>query len=78
MPITFTLSYEGGLARRRQIDFYDAAYALIGFQRSLAITTHFVINGTVITQAPSLKGAQILALPPEEGSWRLLRHLRIR
>jgi hypothetical protein len=44
---------------------------LIGFQRSLAITTHFVINGTVITQAPSLKGAQILALPPEEGSWRL-------
>jgi len=58
------------LAERREIDFYDVAQALIGFQRSLAITTNLILNGTVITQAPSLKGAQILALPPEDGSWK--------
>ncbi len=29
------------------------------------------MNDEVITQAPSLKGANILALPPEEGSWKM-------
>src|SRR5689334_12686229 len=70
MSINFTLEYEGSLAAEKRIDFYDVAYALIGFQRSLAITTNIVINGTVITQAPSLRGAQIFALVPEEGSWK--------
>ena len=56
----FTLSYEGEAADLSLIDFYDVAEALVGFERSLAITTHYVLNGSVITQAPSLKGAQIL------------------
>lgn len=70
MPIEFTLSFEGSAARANQIDFYDVSQALIGFQRSLALTTHLVINNQIITQAPSLKGARILATPPEEGSWK--------
>lgn len=70
-PIEFSLSYTGGIADDSEIDFYDVSHALINFQRTLALTSHLVINGSVITQAPSLKGAKILALPPEEGSWKI-------
>jgi len=70
--ISFTLSFEGRDTDRHEIDFYDVAQALIGFQRSLAITTHLVLNGEVITQAPSLKNARVFATPPEEGSWKIL------
>jgi hypothetical protein len=66
----FTLQYDGALADRHFIDFYDASRALAGFQRSLALITHLVVNGEVITQAPALKGAQIVTMPPEEGSWK--------
>lgn len=69
--IGFTLSFEGLDASDHQIDLYDAAQAMIGFQRSLAITTHLILNGEVITQAPSLKNARIMAVPPTEGSWKI-------
>ncbi len=69
--VRFTLSYKGSAADKRHIDLYDASQALVGFQRPLALTTHLVINGEIITQAPSLKGAQVLALPAEEGSWKM-------
>lgn len=65
----FNLSYTGSDADKHEIDFYDVGKALIGFQRSLALTTHLVLNDEVITQSPSLNGARIIALPPEEGSW---------
>lgn len=74
-PVTFTLSYDGSMATSHQVDLYDVAHALAGFQRSLAITTHLLLNGEVITQAPSLRGAQILALPAEDGSWKLVAAL---
>jgi hypothetical protein len=72
VAIQFTLAYDGKLATDRAIDFYDVAHALAGFQRSLALTMHVMINGEVITQAPSLRGAQILTLPVEEGSWKFV------
>ena len=68
--IALTLSFEGSDADRHLIDFYDVTQALLGFQRSLALTTHLVLNGEIITQAPSLKGAIIYAVPPEPGSWK--------
>lgn len=68
--IEVSLAFTGGLADDHQIDMYDGAQALAGFQRSLALTTHLVLNGDVITQAPKLKGAQIFSRPPEEGSWK--------
>jgi len=70
-PIQFTLSYSGADADFHEIDLYDAAQALIGFQRSLALTTHLIINDQIITQAPALKGAKIYSSPAEEGSWRI-------
>ena len=69
--ITFSLRYIGGLADEERIDFYDVSQALIGFERSLALTTHLILNGQVITKAPFLKGAEIFALPPQDGSWRI-------
>jgi hypothetical protein len=69
--IGFTLSYHGNETERNAIDLYDVSQALIGFQRSLALTTHLALNDEVITQAPSLKGARILAVPPEPGSWKI-------
>jgi len=69
--INFTLSFSGGDSERHQIDFYDVSQALIGFQRSIALTTHLVFTGKIITQAPALKGARILVLPPSEGSWKI-------
>jgi hypothetical protein len=68
--IGLTLSFEGNEADRHLIDFYDVTQALLGFQRSLALTAHLVLNGEIITQAPSLKGAEIYAIPPERGSWK--------
>jgi hypothetical protein len=68
--IEISLSFTGGLSDDHEIDLYDGAQALVGFQRSLAITTHLILNGEVITQAPKLKGATILSRPPEDGSWK--------
>lgn len=67
----FTFSFSGNNSDAHMIDLYDAAQALIGFQRSLALTTHLALNDSIITQSPSLKGARIYALPSEEGSWRI-------
>lgn len=69
--IRFTLSYEGKQTDDHHIDLYDAAQALMGFQRSLALTTHLILNDEIITQAPSLRGARILAEPSEPGSWKI-------
>lgn len=69
--VQFELSYSGATSDAHEIDLYDVSQALIGFQRSLAITTHLILNGKIITQAPALKGAEIYAFPSEEGSWKL-------
>lgn len=68
--ISFTLSYSGASADNNQIDFYDVSQALLGFQRSLALTTHLILTGEIITQAPSLEGASIIVAAPEAGSWK--------
>ncbi len=68
----FTLSYVGNDAKRGEIDFYDVSKAMLGFQRSLALTTHLVQNGEIITQAPALKNARILVSPPQHGSWEIV------
>ena len=68
--VRMTLSYRGNDADHNAIDLYDAGQALIGFQRSLALTTHLILNNEIITQATSLKGARILAVPPQPGSWK--------
>ncbi|CCG40011.1 DUF7946 domain-containing protein [Magnetospirillum molischianum] len=44
----------------------------LGSSDPLPLTTHLVLNGTIITEAPSLKGAKILALPAEPGSWKFI------
>jgi len=67
----FTLSYSGEESDESLIDLYDVAQALVGFQRSLALTAHLVLNGEIITQSPSLKGARIFTQPPEDGSWKI-------
>lgn len=69
--LNITLTYTGRAANRNEIDLYDVGQALVGFQRSLALTTHLVLNDEIITQAPALKGAQIIALPAEEGNSRI-------
>lgn len=68
--ISFELSFVGHDADLHQIDLYDVAQAMVGFQRSIALTSHLVINGKIIVQAPALKGARVLALPAEDGSWK--------
>jgi len=65
------LAFGGSLSDRNHIDLYDVSEAMLGFHRSIAITTHFILNGEVITQAPSLKGARIICPPTEEGSWKV-------
>ena len=69
--IEFTFSFDGNEAEKHRLDLYDVSRALEGFHRTLALTTHLIINNEVITQAPSLKNATIYSLPPEEGSWKI-------
>ena len=71
MEIEFELIYKGLDADHSQLDMYDAAHAFLGLQRSLALTTHFVLNGEIITQATALKYAKIFSTPPESGSWKI-------
>ncbi len=77
IDVSFTLSFSGNSADDYEIDFYDVAQALLGFQRSLAITTHLVLNNQVITQAPAVRNARIIATPPEIGSWKTLAKVSI-
>jgi hypothetical protein len=63
-----TLSYHGAAADGSEVDFYDVAQALQGFQRVLALTSHFALTGEVITKATAQKGASFLILPAETGS----------
>lgn len=69
--VSFTLSYKGALADNNVLDMYDAARGLMGFQRSLALTTHLALNGEIITHATALRGATIISSTPEEGSWKV-------
>jgi hypothetical protein len=64
-----SLEFSGKLAEGNTLDLYDAAQAMLGLHRSLAITTHFILHGEVITQATALKDASILCPAPEAGSW---------
>lgn len=66
----FELTFDGALANEGYLEFYDAARALAGFQRSLALTAHLVINGEIITQAPSARGFELYIPPFREGSWK--------
>ncbi|WP_316168615.1 MULTISPECIES: hypothetical protein [unclassified Bradyrhizobium] len=70
--VRFALTFSGAAANSNLIEFYDVADALTGFQRSLALTIHLVLNGEIIVQAPSLKGATIYLRAPEQGSWKAL------
>lgn len=70
--VTMKLAYSGSEADDHRIDFYDVGKALIAFHRSLALTTHLVLNNEIITQAPALKGASIRAAPASAGSWEIL------
>lgn len=65
------LSYNGGFADHHELDFYDVGQAMVGFQRSIALTTHLVLNGNIITQAPALRGARVIARAPEAGSYKI-------
>lgn len=67
----FELIFDGNQAEFNELDFYDVAQAMVGFQRSLALTTHLVLNGVIITQAPSLRGARVIARAPEAGSYKI-------
>lgn len=70
--LKFGLTYHGGLADSHLLDFYDASQAFSGLHRSLALTTHLIINEEIITQAPSLRGARIYVRPPVQGSFSIL------
>ncbi|UHS56388.1 hypothetical protein [Agrobacterium vaccinii] len=65
-----SIVFDGATAANGIIDFYDVQRALQGFQRTLSLVTHLAINNEIITQSPSLKGAEILAVPPELGNWK--------
>jgi hypothetical protein len=66
----FELVFNGGQADRGLLEFYDASHALVGFQRSLALTTHLVLHGEIITQAPAASGFEIFLPAIEAGSWK--------
>ncbi|XDA97668.1 hypothetical protein AB1M95_16365 [Sulfitobacter sp. LCG007] len=64
------LVFRGADADDKQLDFYDAAQALVGFERAVSLTTNLIVTGNIITQSPAAKGFTSYLLPPEEGSWK--------
>ena len=69
------LQYEGRDADHHLIDLYDFSVALRGFERGLALTSHFVLNNEIITQVTAVRGVKILCSPPEVGSLRIPAYL---
>lgn len=69
--ISIEFSFTGNDSDEHKIDLYDIGHSLIGLQRSLALTTHLILNNEVITQSPSLRNANIYSLPSYEGSWKM-------
>lgn len=69
MDFRFTYHPEDG---SNSLGAYDASVALYGIARSLSITTHYVLHRKIIKQAPALRGAKILVLPPREGSFEFI------
>lgn len=62
--------YEGGIAAQGKLDIYDAAVALRGISRAVAITTHaFLHDGEIRTRAEQVRGAKIYIEPPVAGSF---------
>jgi hypothetical protein len=72
MSLQLEISFVGSTAGSGMVEFYDLAHALVGFERSLALTVHAVLNNEVITKAPALSGAELYAQPPDAGSWKLV------
>jgi len=71
-PLPIKLAYHGLLSDEHQLDLYDLSQALQGLERSLALTTHLILNDEVITQATALKGARIVCGTPKAGSFTIL------
>ncbi|MGA1939442.1 hypothetical protein [Arcobacter sp. YIC-310] len=69
--LTLEVSFNGALTNEHKIDLYDVSRSMMGFHRSLAITTHLLINENIITRSTSLKNAYIYTLPHESGSWKM-------
>lgn len=69
--LTLEISYEGFSSDIHRIDLYDVSRAMMGIHRSLAITTHLILNKSIISKCTSLKNAEIISLPPEKGSWKM-------
>ena len=70
--ITFSLIYDCTEKNNNAIDLYDAAQAMLGFQRSLALTAHLILHDEIITQATSLRDAKILTPAIDRGSWKVV------
>ena len=63
------LGFHGKLAALHRLDLYDSAKAMLGMHRVIAITSHAVMHGEIITQAPRIRGARVDCVAPREGSW---------
>ncbi len=69
--LTFEVSFNGKLSDKHRVDLYDISRSMMGFHRSIAITTHLLLNEKIISRSPSLRNAYIYSLPHEEGSWKM-------
>ncbi|MGA1634171.1 MAG: hypothetical protein ACO37C_04705, partial [Gemmobacter sp.] len=77
MELTFEISFTGSTADDARLQFYDAAQALEGWERVISLTSHLLLNGEVRTQSPSVRGFQLVMMPPEEGSWKVIAGLSL-
>lgn len=70
--LNLELVFKGADSSLGVINFYDIAKALVGFERTISLTNHLLLNGEVITQSPSASGFELLLSPPEIGSWKAI------
>ena len=65
------IRFEGNESDLHKIDLYDVAESIKGLSRTLALVSHLIVHNESIENISSLKDIDILAMPPEEGSWRM-------
>lgn len=69
ISVRMHFKYDGGLSSAGQLEIYDAAVALRGISRALALTTHAFVNAEVRSRGERAVGAKIIVHPPTRGSY---------
>lgn len=77
LPVRLAVRYPFPDEQSGGLSAYDVTKSLHGFCKAINISSHYLVNGNVIFQAPAVRGASLYIKPSREGSYEQLLDLWI-